>query len=359
MHIVMPGAARYINEAGILNNLNHYLKDYGKRPFILAGKKAYQAVEGYLNLAEYNIRQQTFIGECSYENINLYAKIAVEHQSDAVIGIGGGKSIDTAKAVAARLDIPFISIPTVASTCAAWTPLSVIYTVEGSFIEYIVYPKGPALVLVDPNVLINSPVRYFLAGIGDTFAKYYEADALCQQVQLNVAAQAGLLMAKLSLTVLREQSESALQGIKEQRINEAFNNILDTIFMAGGLVGGLGDKYGRIAAAHSIHNGLTNIAETHHLYHGEKVAYGILVQLVLEKRPEEMIKETIQLFARLNLPVTYQDLGIKQSHVETVAKATCAKGESIHLMPFPISSEDVIDAMERLEELVSFNALNL
>ncbi|WP_339059901.1 iron-containing alcohol dehydrogenase family protein [Tepidibacillus marianensis] len=353
MHPVQPGSAKYINEPKILLQLHDFIRDYGTKPFVLSGEKAFRAVENNLDLQSYEWTHNTFKGECSYENIHYYAEKVLELKSDVIIAIGGGKVIDTAKAIGDRLNLPVITIPTVASTCASWTPLSVIYTQEGTFIEYIMHSRGPSLVLVDPTILIESPIRYFVAGIGDTFAKYYEASALCQNQKINAAARAGLEMAKLTYSILFEESEEALKSIKKKAISQEFSDVLDAIFMTGGLVGGLGDKYGRIAAAHSIHNGLTNVPQTHHLYHGEKVAYGIFVQLILENRPFNEINQLIKLFQRLQLPVSFNDLGITSSELDVISVASCQENESIHLMPFAIDQEKVKKAMEDLEKMVN------
>ena len=53
---------------------------------------------------------------------------------------------------------------------------------------------------------------------------------------------------------------------------------------------GVGFESGGLAAAHALYNGLTAIPDAHHYYHGEKVAFGTLTQLVLENAPVEEIE---------------------------------------------------------------------
>jgi glycerol dehydrogenase len=78
-----------------------------------------------------------------------------------------------------------------------------------------------------------------------------------------------------------------------------------------------------------------------HLYHGEKVAFGTIVQLVLENSP---IEEVIELCVSVGLPVTLEEMGIteiKEDELRKVAKTSCAEGETIHNMPFKVTADDV------------------
>ncbi len=119
-------------------------------------------------------------------------------------------------------------------------------------------------------------------------AKWYEADALTENMtDQPLAVQISRNAAKLCRDILIAEGDAAICSLQSKRADSAFLRVAETIIMAGGMVGGFGDEYGRIAGAHSIHNGLTRLAETHEQLHGNKVAYGILVQLALEEKFEE------------------------------------------------------------------------
>ena len=116
-----------------------------------------------------------FGGECSLAEIDGVKKAARQHRAQVIVGAGGGKVLDTARAVAADLDLPIVNCPTVASSDAPCSALSVIYTDEGVFQEYRFYRMNPDLVLVDTQVIAQSPPRLLVAGMGDALATWFEA----------------------------------------------------------------------------------------------------------------------------------------------------------------------------------------
>ena len=78
--------------------------------------------------------------------------------------------------------------------------------------------------------------------------------------------------------------------------------------------------------AHAIHNGLTVLEECHGMYHGEKVAFGTIAQLVLENAPAKELEEIIDFCIELGLPVTLKQLGaehITEEQIFAVAEAAC------------------------------------
>src|SRR5260370_22079054 len=80
-----------------------------------------------------------FGGECSHAEIERVKSAARQHKAQVIVGAGGGKSLDTARAAAADLDLPVVNCPTVASSDAPCSPLSVLYTEAGVFHEHPFY----------------------------------------------------------------------------------------------------------------------------------------------------------------------------------------------------------------------------
>ncbi|WP_016607594.1 oxidoreductase, partial [Yersinia pestis] len=269
-----------------------------------------------------------------------------------VIGIGGGAVLDTAKVVARQLGVPLVAIPTIAATCAAWTPLSVWYNEAGQALNFEIFNDANHLVLVEPRIMLHAPVEYLLAGIGDTLAKWYEAVVLSPQPEtLSLTVRLGLQAALEIRNVLLKQSEAALQAVAQGELTQDFLDVVDAIIAGGGMVGGLGERYTRVAAAHAVHNGLTLLPQTEHFLHGTKVAYGILVQTALLGQ-DEVLRSLIVAFNQLGLPTHLAALDVDindREAIDRVIGRILKPGESIHYLPIALNSEKVWAAIEQVE----------
>ena len=266
-----------------------------------------------------------------------------------VIGIGGGKILDTAKAVAYYEQVPVLICPTIASTDAPCSALSVIYTDDGVFEEYLFLPANPNMVLMDTDVIAQSPVRLTVSGMGDALATYFEARA-CQASGAATCAggkvtSAAMALARLCFDTLMEEGVKAKLALEAGACTPAVEKIIE----ANTLLSGIGFESGGLAGAHAIHNGLTVLEECHSMYHGEKVAFGTITQLVLENIPAEELEEIIDWCIELGLPVTPKELGIQDAAEEKLmaaAEAACAETDTLHNMPFEVTPEKVCAAMK-------------
>lgn len=257
-----------------------------RKILVVHGKKSWQAAKPFWpEFTRIEYEEYIYGGECSLTEIETVEKVINKNSYDALIAVGGGKVLDLVKAASHLTHKSFVLVLTLASNCSPWTPLSVIYDDSGAFIRYDIYPKSASLVVVEPRILVNAPINLLIAGIGDTLAKWYEADVQMSIIENKpVPLQISHYAAKQCKELLLAHSEGAIQAAETGTLNDDFVKVAETIIVLAGMVGGFGDQYGRIAGAHAIHNGLTILEETHHALHGEKVAYGILVQLVLEKK---------------------------------------------------------------------------
>lgn len=355
--------SEYILEEKILDKLESKLLERGfQKVLIIHGQKSWQAAKSFwpvLTRLEYE--EYTYHGENSLSEINTISELVVKESFDAVIGVGGGKVLDLTKSVSHVTHRQAALIPTLPSNCSPWTPVSVVYDDAGTFIRFDIYPVGASLVLVEPQILLQAPINMLIAGIADTLAKWYEADVQMASIQnKSVPLEICYYTAKQCKDVLLQYSESAVQAAKSGTLNDDFVKVVETIIMLGGMVGGFGDHYGRVAGAHSIHNGLTVLEETHHILHGEKVAYGILVQLVLEDKWTE-IEGLLPFYKQLLLPISLKDLGVKvitDEVIGAVAAKSTIREESIHVMPGEMTTATVSKAMTDLENYIHSKALN-
>ena len=349
--LISPG--KYVQGAGELGKLGEYAEKYGKKALILITASGYKRCggiveEGFKNSST-EIVFDYFNGECSKTEINRLTAIMEKEGCDLVIGIGGGKILDTAKAVAYYRSVPVLVCPTIASTDAPCSALSVIYTDEGVFEEYLFLPANPNMVLMDTDIISKSPVRLTVSGMGDALATYFEARA-CQASGATTCAggkvtSAAMALAELCFNTLMEEGVKAKLALEAGACTPAVEKIIE----ANTLLSGIGFESGGLAGAHAIHNGFTILDECHHMYHGEKVAFGTITQLVLENVDAEELEDIIDWCIELGLPVTLKELGIENPTDEklmAVAEAACAPTDTLHNMPFEVTPETVCAAIK-------------
>lgn len=347
---ISPG--KVIRGAGILSTVAAQVANLGTRPLIVAGNHT-------LNLSKEHLKplfqsQQlhsilvSYGADCCETSLKALRKAAKEHKADIIIGIGGGKALDTAKLVAHQLTLPVITIPTSAATCAAWTALSNVYSTTGAFLYDVALSRCPELLILDYNLIQTAPQRTLVAGIGDAIAKWYEASVSSGNSQQTLII-AAVQQARVLRDILLQNSATALQSPG----TEIWQEVVDATVLLAGVIGGLGGAQCRTVAAHAVHNGLTHISG-HNSIHGEKVAYGILVQL----RLEEMIQgnqlaasarqQLLKFYAEIGLPQKLADLGlgnITLGELQTAAEISLEPNSDIHRLPFKVALEQLMAAM--------------
>lgn len=253
--------------------------------------------------------------------------------------------------------MPVLVCPTIASTDAPCSALSVIYTDEGVFEEYLFLPANPNLVLMDTEVITKSPVRLTVSGMGDALATYFEARACKNSGAATCAGglstSAAMALAELCFQTLMEEGVKAKIALSAGACTPAVEKVIE----ANTLLSGIGFESGGLAGAHAIHNGLTVLEECHHMYHGEKVAFGTIVQLVLENIPSDELEDIITWCIELGLPVTLKELGVTEvtdEKIMAVATAACAETDTLHNMPFEVAPETVCAAIKAADAYGQF-----
>jgi glycerol dehydrogenase len=341
----------YIQEPGILRETGEWVRKFGTKPLIIAGRTAWSKagpqIEESMKKAGFDYQLEFFSGHCSDNEFDrLLAK--VDTLNDIVVGVGGGQCLDTAKFVANRLNVPIVTVSTLASTCAGSSALSVVYTPEHVFMRVDEYDRCPVLALVDPNIIRDAPVRYLTSGIGDTIVKWYEAIPINHGKFQNAKTMAGLKMAELTRDLLIEHSEQAIRECEKGETGESLRYVIDAIILVAGFVGGFGRHTCGSSGAHSVHYGMTIIPDMKGAYHGELVAFGLLCQFQLEGKQKQEILEMIHFYHKIGLPISLFDLGmmeIREEELRKAAKKACAPEEMIHMLPFPILEEKVYEAI--------------
>ena len=317
-------------------------------------------------------RVRLFGGESSRREIAAIVEEARSLGAHTIVAAGGGKVLDAARSAAAAMRLPFVSCPTICSTDAPTSALSVIYADTGSecgSVEaYEIHRRSPDLVLLDTQVIAESPPRLLAAGIGDAMSTWYEGRAAAAAGKPNMrggrATLAAVALARLCRDTVLADGEAALEECRAGRAGASLERVAE----AATLLSGLGFESAGLAAAHAVHNGLTAIPATHHALHGEKVAFGTLVHLLLEAHAataaadREAIlaeaKHVAAFFVRVELPVTLGELGVSAEGNESLAAAVrriasraTQPGETIHNMPFPVDTDRVATAIEAADAL--------
>lgn len=353
---------KYVQGEDELLNLGYFVKTFGKKALLIANQddvnRVREKLEKTAETFGIEFVETNFHGEASRVEAKRLQELAKKEQCECVIGLGGGKAIDTSKVVAEGKNL--IIVPTIVATDAPTSHSAVLYTEEGEFDDYAYFMQSPSVVLIDTTIIAQAPTRFLVSGMGDALSTYFEARATTRAyANVNAGLPCGaregfcppakstntaLALAKLCYETLLEDGLKAKEASDLNVVTPALENIIE----ANILLSGLGFESGGLAAVHAIHDGLTVLHEAHGATHGEKVAFSVICQLVLENAPTQELEEVLTFANSIGLPVCLEDLGVKHitdEQLTNVAEKACIPEESIHSMPFPIDVASVKSAI--------------
>jgi glycerol dehydrogenase len=347
---IFPG--RYIQGKEARKVLGKELSKFGKKGLVICDAFVLNNMAGDFKpfiRDGVDVDFEKFGGECSDEEIVRLLKIIEKSDINFIVGLGGGKTLDTAKTSAWMSKLPVAVVPTIAATDAPCSALSVIYTPSGEFKRYQFLPSNPNLVLVDTEIIAGAPVRLLVSGMGDALATWFEAESCMKKYAPNMTGYTGSMsaysLARLCFDSLLKYGVYAKSACEAHVVTPALEHVVE----ANTLLSGLGFESGGLAAAHAIHNGLTALEQTHHYYHGEKVAFGTLSSLFLTDKPSETIKEVFSFCEAVGLPTTLAEIGlsgVSDSDLMKASNASCVVGETIHNELIPVTPDMVFSAMK-------------
>jgi glycerol dehydrogenase-like iron-containing ADH family enzyme len=358
LDIVKAAPAQYLVKEGLAKNCGAHVAKFGNRALVSGGTKALASLGEALfqSFERHQVEWQVnrFAGESSESNILQVMNKANDFKASMIIGAGGGKSLDTAKIAASELKIPLITIPTIAATCAAVTPLGIIYNDAGVYQRDYYPARNPDLVLVDTAVILKTPVEYLYSGILDALAKWYEGGAsLAEAKNADLFDNIALQLAKTLHDKMFAKAGAAIRSAKDEMLTEALLDVVNLNIYLAGLIQSLGVKAVRNGIAHSVHNGLTVLQESHQMRHGLKVGYGIAVQQALLEKPRNEMDEVLTFFRSIDFRPTFAALNLPftETAILEVARKTVAD-PLMNREPFNhITADMVMKAMRRIEAI--------
>lgn len=343
---------RYIQGVGALEEMGAVLQTLGQKPFFLADSVVMKIVQPRLEKILQNNHLEgvfsIFQGECSHKEIDRQAEKCREKSCNIVVGLGGGKTSDTTKGIKLRLGLPLIIAPTIASNDSPTSRVIPIYSENGELVDVQILPINPEVVLVDTAIIASAPFRFLAAGMGDALATKFEAEQCYQSGALNFfkarACQAAIALSDACYQMIRKYGVAAKKAIAGGVVNEAVEQVVEAnIFLSG-----VGFESGGLAAAHALNHGFTMVQEPPKSLHGENVAFGLLVQFVLENRGKEFLDDIIRFYKEIGLPCTLEQIGLKQAttnQLNKIVERACRKGSYIYHMTVPIDEQRVKDAI--------------
>ena len=359
---------KYVQGENELLNLGYFVKTFGEKALLIANHDDVNRVREKLEKTaeKFGVEfiETNFHGEASRVEASRLQELAKKESCDCIIGLGGGKAIDTSKVVAEGKNL--IIVPTIVATDAPTSHSAVLYTEAGEFDDYAYFMQSPSVVLIDTTIIAQAPTRFLVSGMGDALSTYFEARATSRAfANVNAGLPCGaregvcppakstntaLALAKLCYETLLEDGYKAKESSDLNVVTPALENIIE----ANILLSGLGFESGGLAAIHAIHDGLTILHDAHGATHGEKVAFGVICQLILENAPSKELYEVLDFSLSIGLPVCLEDIGVKSitdEQLTEVAEKSCIPEESIHSMPFTVDVEQVKAAIMAADAL--------
>lgn len=352
--LVFP--ASVLRGRGAINHLGAMCGRLGQRALLVGGKRGIASVEARVadqldqQMVSY-LGHEVLDGPCCEEAINKLAESLKRHGVEVLIATGGGRALDTAKAAGVRCNIPVVTLPSIASTCSAVTPLTFRYHPNGQFRDMFPLAYGPAAVVIDADLLATAPLDGLSAGLGDTLAKWYEYRAISDINQLSGLSGVARTNSELCFTLIQHYAADACLAVRQGQANMALEQVLDAIFLYAGLTS-IMSSGAHTGAAHALYGGFTACEKTRQVAHGLLVGYGNLCLLALENRPDNELLAALELARACDIPVALAQLSssLTEADIQLIV-AQSLKVADMANMPFEITQRQLRSAIERVEKL--------
>lgn len=318
------GCGRLLFEHGAIYKLADEVKRFGNRAYIVIGKSAAQQslehIEAILNAADVPYYIDMYSGTCSEEKGIEIAERCNALSIDVIIGVGGGRIMDLAKIAANIGKCKLINVPTISATCAAYTPLSVVYTADGKCRGTWYFEEEVSCVLCELDYLCKQSRRYLAAGIADSIAKHIEiAHHVSAQVKQGEDVRIATFLAKIMYEELLAFSQDAFTALDCGSEMEALEKCIFHVIITTGLISGIARGRFQAALAHALYESIRTLytKESRFYLHGEIVAVNLLVQEMYLKNEDGRLR-LMNYLQMANMPKSLRELGVIVSDYDTM-----------------------------------------
>lgn len=342
----------YVQQAGLRHQIGERISPFVSHVRILTSPSAWQAINPALSdsLERAGIRWQLeyLAGECTDEAIAKFQRNLLEQGAEGILAIGGGRVLDTAKAVNNTLgDRILFTVPTQAATCAAWSPLAIIYNDAGGHVNSLSLETMPALILVDSEVIAQSDVRYLRSGIIDALAKWVEFEPYQRQNPHHLALDVKVSAARQAIEIFLLWGEAAVNANQQQQVTQALEKVIEANIVLAGLANSIRGPLATPGLAHVIHDTLTHQPELHPWLHGEKVGYSLLIQSLVDNPEGPSDSELLTLLRRFHSPLRLPALeGDRTVRIQQIVKDISFPVDSLSDLPFDITHQGLLQAFQ-------------
>ena len=340
----------------IYDKIGPVCESYGQKVLLIGGKRALAAAEAkirqYIEQTNLEIIGVEFYGtDCTYATVEKLRSLPVYHAADMVFGVGGGKALDTVKCLCIPDDKPVFTFPTIAPNCAACTSVSIMYHEDGTFMKPHFFVRPSMHAFIDTEIIAKAPVQYMWAGIGDTYAKYYEATISSRDEQLEHFTSLGVALSVMCRNPLLDYGPKALRDHEKGLCTYEIEQVILAIVVTTGIASIFLTKdftpdYNS-GLAHAVFYALTSypVIEQKHL-HGEVVGFGVLLALLVDGQEEEFEK-IYKLNRELNLPTSLAQIDISPQEWDETMNRIPDMSDVAHY-PYKVTRQMLEDAMNKL-----------
>lgn len=227
---------------------------------------------------------------------------------EAVLALGGGKTVDVAKMASRLASLPFISLPSSASHDGIASPFA---SLKGSGRPYSLEARSPLGVLADLSLIARAPRRYLLSGCADLLAKLTAVKdwQLARDEKGEYYGSYAAKLAELSARVVIANAELIAAAERE-----GVRCVVEALISAGVAACIAGSSRPCSGAEHLISHALDLLAPGKGL-HGEKCGVAASLTARLHGLDWRQVSDTLRL---IGAPSTFAELGIDH---ETAARA--------------------------------------